>query len=119
MVNELLPGSEKAEKKCGLLPTSPRGERSDRTCDAGKGAEVNQLGSALAKRAPHPNPLPARAGRGSREQPHPFKNSLALYSERNSSPASAKASAAPSSRSSMVSTSTISPPASRTASAAF
>src|SRR4051794_22106186 len=48
-----------------------------------------------------------------------FKNSDALYSERNGRLAAPKVSSAPSSRSTMVSTSTTSAPVSRTASTAF
>jgi hypothetical protein len=33
--------------------------------DPGEGVQVYTTPSALAERAPHPNPLPARAGRGS------------------------------------------------------
>src|SRR5215216_1984919 len=47
---------------------SPRpacGERSPRSCAAGKGAHRALTLSEFAEAAPHPNPLPARAGRGS------------------------------------------------------
>src|SRR5215470_6918748 len=56
---------------------------------------------------------------GTKEETQSFKNSPALYSERNGRPASANASVAPSSRSTMVKTSATLPPASRTASTAF
>src|SRR5437660_8348888 len=57
-----------------------------------------------------------RAAKGETQS---FKNSPALYSERNGRPACANASVAPSSRSTMVNTSATLPPTSRTASTAF
>ncbi|NLS72887.1 hypothetical protein E3H11_29075 [Bradyrhizobium brasilense] len=49
--------------------TSPRlrGEVGLRS-NPGEGVQVSTLGS-LADKAPHPNPLPARAGRGSEDRP--------------------------------------------------
>ena len=50
-----------------LFLTSPRlrGEvGAHRKCDPGEGVQVCQLAPAFAVRAPHPDPLPASAGRG-------------------------------------------------------
>jgi RNA 2',3'-cyclic 3'-phosphodiesterase len=63
---------------CGtsyLAPLAGRGRRALRA--AGEGVQVCQLASALADRAPHPNPLPVRTGRGRRKRiPPPPIHSL-------------------------------------------
>jgi hypothetical protein len=96
------------------------GGGANRATDAGVWREISPTRRALRARRPPPQAGEVRKkARGEGEgRNQSFKNSPALYSERNTRPACAKVSLAPSSRSTMVKTSAISPPASRTASTA-
>src|ERR1700726_3137152 len=59
-----LPGENRPRAAVGIAFSTPRppcGERSDRSCDPGEGDSPRV---ALVERAPHPDPLPRKAGRG-------------------------------------------------------
>jgi error-prone DNA polymerase len=56
-------------------PLPACGERSDRVSDPGEGDSLQAL---LLKQAPHPTPLPAKAGRGRPRSEHVAKNSNAI-----------------------------------------